>query len=163
MCIRDSVDIDPALTAAANTDHPAGTWLARDLADLDLTADGLAEPFDVIVSAGNVMTFLDPITRRDVLHRLAAHLAPQARLVVGFGPESLAIVLPPHLPPELPERVWRPALYHDRAHNAVLDALPTGGILRLAAGLGLAFLAGPTLFRPPGVPPATSPPPHTPA
>ena len=79
------VDIDPALIAAANTDHPAGTWLARDLADLDLAADGIVEPFDVIVSAGNVMTFLDPITRRDVLHRLAAHLAPQARLVVGFG------------------------------------------------------------------------------
>ena len=27
---------------------------------------GLTERFDVIVSAGNVMTFLDPATRRDV-------------------------------------------------------------------------------------------------
>lgn len=79
------VDIDPALIAAANTDHPAGTWLACDLAGLDLTVDGIVEPFDVIVSAGNVMTFLDSLTRRDVLQRLAAHLAPQARLVVGFG------------------------------------------------------------------------------
>ena len=68
--------------------------------------------------------------------------SPPARLVVGFGPESLAIVLPPHLPPELPERIWRPDLYHDRAHNAVLDALAAGGLLRLLAGLGLAFAAG---------------------
>jgi tetratricopeptide (TPR) repeat protein len=77
--------------------------------------------------------------------------SPSPRLVVGFGPESLAIVLPPHLPPELPERVWRPDLYHDRAHNAVLDALATGGILRLAAGLGLAFVAGLTVLRLAGV------------
>jgi 2-polyprenyl-3-methyl-5-hydroxy-6-metoxy-1,4-benzoquinol methylase len=79
------VDIDPALIAAAASDHPSVNWLVRDLATLDLAADGITERFDVIVSAGNVMTFLDPLTRRDVLHRLAAHLAPNARLVVGFG------------------------------------------------------------------------------
>ena len=39
----------------------------------------------MIVSAGNVMTFLDPATRRDVLDRLRVHLAPDGRLVVGFG------------------------------------------------------------------------------
>ena len=79
------VDIDPALIAAAASDHPSANWLVRDLAALDLAVDGITERFDVIVSAGNVMTFLDPLTRRDVLHRLAAHLAPNARLVVGFG------------------------------------------------------------------------------
>ncbi|MDQ1346972.1 MAG: hypothetical protein QG573_341, partial [Acidobacteriota bacterium] len=63
--------------------------------------------------------------------------SPPHRLVVGFGAESLPIVLPPHLPPELPERIWRPDLYHDRAHNAVLDALAAGGLLRLLAGVGL--------------------------
>ena len=52
---------------------------------LDLT--GIADSFDVIVSAGNVMTFLDPATRRQVLHRLLAHLAPDGRLVIGFGAE----------------------------------------------------------------------------
>ncbi len=52
---------------------------------LDLAADGVSERFDVIVSAGNVMTFLDPATRRDVLYRLLVHLAPDGRLVVGFG------------------------------------------------------------------------------
>jgi SAM-dependent methyltransferase len=79
------VDIDPVLIAAAETDHPGPVWLARDLAVLDLPADGIEQPFDVIVSAGNVMTFLDPATRHDVLARLAAHLAPQGRLVIGFG------------------------------------------------------------------------------
>lgn len=79
------VDIDPDLIAAAEADHPGAIWRARDLAVLDLAADGLAEGFDVIVSAGNVMTFLDPTTRCDVLQRLAAHLAPTGRLVVGFG------------------------------------------------------------------------------
>lgn len=79
------VDLDPELIAAAEADHPGVTWLTRDLSTLDLPSDGIAEPFDVIVSAGNVMTFLDPATRRDVLRRLRSHLAPDGRLVVGFG------------------------------------------------------------------------------
>ncbi|BAN02121.1 class I SAM-dependent methyltransferase [Ilumatobacter coccineus] len=79
------VDLDPELIDAAEADHPDVTWLTRDLSTLDLPSDGIAEPFDVIVSAGNVMTFLDPATRRDVLRRLRSHLAPDGRLVVGFG------------------------------------------------------------------------------
>ena len=79
------VDIDPDLIAAAEGDHPNAVWLARDLAVLDLVSDGISEPFDAIVSGGNVMTFLDPATRRSVLHRLRAHLAPEGRLTVGFG------------------------------------------------------------------------------
>lgn len=79
------VDIDPALVAAAEEDHPGPTWLTGDLATLDLAAAGIAEPFDVIVCAGNVMTFLDPATNRAVLGRFAAHLAPEGRAVVGFG------------------------------------------------------------------------------
>lgn len=67
--------------------------------------------------------------------------SPATRFVVGFGPESLALVLPPYLPAELPERIWRPDLYHDRAHNAELDALASGGLLRLLAGLALAAAA----------------------
>lgn len=79
------VDIDPELIAAAGSDHPGPVWLVGDLSELDLPAAGIADPFDVIVSAGNVMTFIDPTTRRAVLERLAAHLAPDGRLVVGFG------------------------------------------------------------------------------
>lgn len=79
------VDIDPILVAAAETNHPGPTWRVADLAELDLPAAGIADPFNVIVCAGNVLTFLDPATRRPVLQRLAAHLQPDGRLVVGFG------------------------------------------------------------------------------
>src|SRR5690606_27116837 len=66
-------------------DHPGPTWLVGDLAELDLPARGIEEGFDLIVCAGNVMTFLAPSTRRTVLERLAAHLRDDGRLVVGFG------------------------------------------------------------------------------
>src|SRR5690606_4471732 len=66
-------------------DHPGPTWLVGDLAELDLPARGIDEGFDVIVAAGNVMTFLAPSTRRTVLERLRAHLREDGRIVVGFG------------------------------------------------------------------------------
>lgn len=79
------VDVDPALIAAAEQDHPGPRWLVGDLAELDLPARGVAEPFDLIVSAGNVMTLLAPSTRTLVLSRLRAHLADDGRAVIGFG------------------------------------------------------------------------------
>lgn len=79
------VDVDPVLIAAAEQDHPGPRWLVGDLAELELSARGEPAGFDVIVCAGNVMTFLAPSTRSLVLERLAAHLAPDGRLVVGFG------------------------------------------------------------------------------
>ncbi|MBB3602362.1 SAM-dependent methyltransferase [Mycolicibacterium sp. BK556] len=79
------VDVDPALIEAAEQDHPGPRWLVGDLAELDLPARGIDEPFDVIVSAGNVMTFLAPSTRVRVLSRLRAHLASDGRVVIGFG------------------------------------------------------------------------------
>lgn len=79
------VDVDPVLIEAAEHDHPGPRWLVGDLAELDLPARGIAEPFDVIVSAGNVMTFLAPSTRVQVLSRLKAHLKPEGRAVIGFG------------------------------------------------------------------------------
>jgi SAM-dependent methyltransferase len=79
------VDGDPELIAAAVDDHPGPTWLVGDLAELDLPESGVAEPFDLIVCAGNVMAFLAVSTRRLVLERLGAHLADGGRLVTGFG------------------------------------------------------------------------------
>ena len=81
------VDLDPVLLAAAEHDHPGTTWLLADLSELDLTAMGIAEGFDIAVCAGNVMPFLDPDTRRPVLDRLAAHLRDGGRIVTGFGSE----------------------------------------------------------------------------
>ncbi|WP_432505690.1 class I SAM-dependent methyltransferase [Kineococcus arenarius] len=79
------VDVDPVLIAAAEQDHPGPTWLVGDLAELDLPARGVAEGFDVAVCAGNVVAFLAPGTRVEVLRRLGAHLREQGRLVCGFG------------------------------------------------------------------------------
>lgn len=79
------VDVDPVLIRAAEEDHPGPTWLTGDLAELDLPAHGIRDPFDVVVSAGNVMAFLAPSTRGEVLARLRRHLAPEGRVVVGFG------------------------------------------------------------------------------
>ncbi|TFV56832.1 class I SAM-dependent methyltransferase [Mycobacterium sp. PS03-16] len=79
------VDVDPALIEAAEQDHPGPRWLVGDLAELDLPARGMTEPFDLIVSAGNVMTFLAPSTRGQVLRRLRNHLAADGRAVIGFG------------------------------------------------------------------------------
>ncbi len=77
------VDVDPVLIAAAREDHPGPRWLVGDLAELDLAAD--EDPFDAIVCAGNVMTFLAPSTRRPVLQRFRAHVHDGARAAIGFG------------------------------------------------------------------------------
>src|SRR3954464_10979487 len=79
------VDVDPVLIAAAEEDHPGPRWLGGDLAQLDLAAPGTTEPFDAIVCAGNVMTFLAPSTRGAVLRRLRAHLRPDGRAAIGVG------------------------------------------------------------------------------
>ncbi|WP_369257454.1 class I SAM-dependent methyltransferase [Geodermatophilus amargosae] len=74
------VDVDPVLIDAARQDHPGPRWLVGDLAELDLP-----DRFDAIVCAGNVVTFLAPSTRGEVLRRFRAHLAEGGRAVVGFG------------------------------------------------------------------------------
>lgn len=79
------IDLDPALIDAARTDHPDVTWVVGDLAEFDLAQAGLPHEFDVAVCAGNVMTFLDPTTRRGALERIRHHLVDGGRLVVGFG------------------------------------------------------------------------------
>lgn len=79
------VDVDPVLIRAANADHPGPIWLTGDLADLDLPARGITRPFDLVVCAGNVMAFLAPSTRRDVLAGFARHLVEGGRAVIGFG------------------------------------------------------------------------------
>ena len=74
------VDVDPVLVGAARTDHPGPRFHVADLSTLSLEED----PFDVVVSAGNVMVFLGPGTERAVLERLRDHTRPGGRLVLGF-------------------------------------------------------------------------------
>ena len=103
------VDLDPELIAAARADHPGPTWEVGDLAELDL---GPAR-FDVVVCAGNVMTFVAPGTRREILGRFRAHLGDGGRAVVGFGAgrgyehdEFLADAAAAGLAPELLLSTW---------------------------------------------------------
>ncbi|WP_159620329.1 class I SAM-dependent methyltransferase [Ruania rhizosphaerae] len=79
------VDVDPVLIEAARTEFGDCTWVLQDLAELDLAEAGVREPFDIVVAAGNVMAFLAPSTRPAVVANLAGALAPEGRLVVGFG------------------------------------------------------------------------------
>ena len=81
------VDVDPVLIAEAEREHPEARWLVGDLAELDLPAAGVRDPFDAIVCAGNVMTFLAPSTRGEVLRRLRTHVAVDGRAAIGFGAE----------------------------------------------------------------------------
>ncbi len=96
--------------------------------------------------AGRPLPGLDPATgtarQRVLLWRATLELvaAHPERLLVGWGPESLALVLPRHLPEELPPLVWEPGRTQDRAHNATLDTLATLGLPGLAAAAALALL-----------------------
>ena len=79
------VDVDPVLIAAAAQDYPEATWVVADVSEMDLAAHGVDEGFDVVFSAGNVMTFLAEGTHAAALERMRAHLRPGGRVVVGFG------------------------------------------------------------------------------
>ena len=78
------VDLDPALIAEARRVEPGPDYVVGDLAAFDLP-DGVPQQFDAILCAGNVMAFLAPSTRTEVLRRFAAHLAEDGRAVIGFG------------------------------------------------------------------------------
>jgi SAM-dependent methyltransferase len=82
-----AVDIDPALVDYARSRYAdlAVDWHVGDLA-VDSGPDAVpAGPFDVIVSAGNVLAFIPDAAHRAALGVLASRLAPGGRLVVGFG------------------------------------------------------------------------------
>lgn len=79
------VDVDPVLIEAAEQDHPGPRWLVADLAGLDLAAHGVDAAFDVVVCAGNVITFVPDADRRAALRGMARHLADDGRIAIGFG------------------------------------------------------------------------------
>ncbi len=78
------VDLDPVLIAAAEEDFPGPRYVVGDLAEVVLPADAPQE-FDLVFSAGNVMGFLHPETRRPTLANIASWLTPDGRAVIGFG------------------------------------------------------------------------------
>ena len=82
----EGVDLDPHLIEVARDDHPDATWHVMDLGQLDLRQPyGDRIRFDLVVMAGNVMTFVATDERQEVLRRIADHLYPDGRFVCGFG------------------------------------------------------------------------------
>lgn len=80
------VDLDAHLIEVAAQDYPEAQWCVGNLADFELPeATEGNEKFDLIVSAGNVVTFLSGAERLPTLENLREHLAPEGRMVIGFG------------------------------------------------------------------------------
>lgn len=84
------VDLDPHLIEVARADVPDATWFTGDLEDLETSLsaearEALAEPFDLVVSAGNVFGFLAPAGRRPALRSIRELLVDSGRAIIGFG------------------------------------------------------------------------------
>ena len=73
------VDLDPAMIAEARRKAPELTWLEASVDQVDLD-----RRFDVVVTAGNVMIYVQPGSERSCVENLAAHVAPGGVLVSGF-------------------------------------------------------------------------------
>ncbi|AGP31911.1 class I SAM-dependent methyltransferase [Corynebacterium terpenotabidum] len=76
------VDLDPVLVNYARGRYPGVDW---HVGDLSVDAEVPVGPFDLIVSAGNVLAFIPDPAHRDALGVLKTRLAPGGRLLVGFG------------------------------------------------------------------------------
>ncbi|HWH27739.1 MAG TPA: class I SAM-dependent methyltransferase [Mycobacteriales bacterium] len=79
------VDNDASMLDVARREAPGLRWLHADLAALDL-----AERFDAVVMAGNVVVYLAAGTEGDVVRRCADHLVDGGLLVCGWRTDRLA-------------------------------------------------------------------------
>lgn len=79
-----AVDIDRELVDYAKSRYAETSvdWNVGNLADDEEVPAG---PFDVIFSAGNVLAFIPDPAHQEALDVLASRLAPEGKLVVGFG------------------------------------------------------------------------------
>jgi len=75
------VDIDPLLIAAGRKQYPGLPLRELDLVEVSPDMGH----FDIVVSAGNVMVYLEPGTEPAVLAALASVLAPGGRAIFGFA------------------------------------------------------------------------------
>lgn len=89
------VDLDPTMLEVARKHAPGLVWVHGDLAALAEDVRTRA-PYDLVVLAGNVVPLLAHGTLADTLVGLADLLAPDGRLVAGFGLDRA------HLPPGCP-------------------------------------------------------------
>ncbi len=85
------VDADADMVAIARRRDPDTTYVVQDLSRLDL-----AETFDLVVLAGNVIPLLAPGTLAVTMSRIAANVVPLGVVVAGFGLDAS------HLPDRCP-------------------------------------------------------------
>jgi SAM-dependent methyltransferase len=81
-------DIDLRMLRKARDLAPEIAWVEADLAVLTgefLAAQGVHEPFDLVVAAGNVLPLVAPGTEAQVVANLAGTLSADGLLVAGFG------------------------------------------------------------------------------
>ncbi|HYJ57594.1 MAG TPA: class I SAM-dependent methyltransferase [Mycobacterium sp.] len=76
------LDVDPTMLGAAQAKAPELRWIEADLVDAGAQ---LAETFDLVALAGNVMIFVERGTESQVVDQLAALLDPGGLLVAGFA------------------------------------------------------------------------------
>lgn len=77
------VDVDRSMLAEARRAAPGLTWLEADL--LDVAADEVGAPVDLVVLAGNVVVYLAPGTEAALPPHLAGWLTPGGLIVAGFA------------------------------------------------------------------------------
>ncbi|MFH0410605.1 class I SAM-dependent DNA methyltransferase [Corynebacterium sp. L4756] len=75
------MDIDPILIDYAREEHPDVQWEVGDLSNDEVPESD----FDLAISAGNVMGFLEQEGREGALRNIFNALAPGGRFIVGFG------------------------------------------------------------------------------
>jgi SAM-dependent methyltransferase len=73
------VDLDSAMLEQARAKAPDLQWVEGSVDHVSI-----GQEFDVVVTAGNVMIFVQPGTETMVVANLAGHLAPEGVLVSGF-------------------------------------------------------------------------------
>ena len=90
------VDMDESMLAIAREATPSVPWFRGDLATLTAADLDGADPFDLVVLAGNVIPLLAPGTVRRSVRAVSGLLRPGGIVVAGFGLDA------EHLPPGCP-------------------------------------------------------------
>ena len=122
------VDVDGSMLDEARRRGPDVPWVRADLAELDLAAESVPGPFDLVVAAGNVVPLVAGGTEAAVVARMAAHLRTGGLLVAGFGLDAAHLPLA-SAPVDLDvyDRWCRAAGLTLRHRFATWDAEPYGG------------------------------------
>ena len=86
------VDLDSEMLETARRKAPEVQWILDDLASMQL-----AEEFDAILMAGNVINFVDPASRAPVIANMALHLRRGGLLIDDHSLRATDVQLADHV------------------------------------------------------------------